>query len=216
MTVHRFTDFLVNEVDLDHQVVHIKSLGLPESKKGKTASALAEEITDASVRENADIWGNDTNEQAGSSKTRQSDSTVVPSVGKEDEGGAVADDEVTWDDTFESSLSPFLSESSLVELKLMYLEGSDPPRTSDSGWTSRVHKKSGDVEVIEQEVLPRQEEAPYSSDKRRGKNENARGRGGRQKGRGLRSQGSKQEDHRKVLSEVCLPAGRYITSHTET
>ena len=197
--------------------MHIKSLGLPESKKDKTTSlVLAEEVADVSTRETTDIQGNDTNEQAGSSKIHQSDSTVVPNEGEEHEGGVSANNEVTWDDTFESSLSPFFSESSIVELKTMYLEGPEPPRVSDNGWVSRVHKKSEDVEISEQQVLPNQENRPYSSDKKRGKNENARGRNGRHRGRGGRSQSSEREDHRKVLSEVYYSASdRFITSHTQ-
>ena len=182
--------------------MHIKSLGLPESKKDKTTSSVpAEEITEASTREVTD-------EQAGPSKISQSDDTVVLNVG-ERESEVVADDEVTWDDTFESSLSPFLPESSLVDLKKMYLEGPEPPRISDSGWVSRLHNKSDDVEISEQVALPQQDSGLQSSDTKRGKHQNARGGRGRQRGRGGRSQGSEREDHRKVLSEVCYLAGQF-------
>lgn len=207
LTAHRFTDFLVNEVDLDHQVVHIKSLGLPESKKDKTASSVvAEESIDTSTREVTDVQGSTTSEQAGSSNIRQSDDTVVPNVGGEEHESEVAvDDEVSWDDTFESSLSPFLSESSIVELKKMYLDGPEPPRVSDNGWVSKVHKISEDVGISEQD----QATGVQSSNTRRGKNRDARGGRGRQRGRGGRSQGNEREDHRKVLSEVCHLAGQF-------
>jgi tRNA pseudouridine13 synthase len=182
--------------------VHIKSLGLPESKKDKTASSvLAEAVTDASTREATD-------EQAGPSKIRQPDDTVVPNVG-ERESKVVADDEVTWDNTFESSLSPFLPESSLVDLKKMYIEGPEPPRVSDSGWVSRLHNKSEDVEISEQDALPHQDSGLQSSDSKRGKHQNTRGGRGRQRDRGGRSQGSEREDHRKVLSEVCYLARQF-------
>ena len=127
----------------------------------------------------------------------------------ERESEVVADDEVTWDDTFESSLSPFLPESSLVDLKKMYLEGPEPPRISDSGWVSRLHNKSDDVEISERVALPQQDSGLQSSDTKRGKHQNARGGRGRQRGRGGRSQGSEREDHRKVLSEVCYLAGQF-------
>lgn len=197
---------MVNEVDLDHQVVHIKSLGLPESKKDKAASSVVtEESIDASTREATDIQVSDTNEQAGSSKIRQSDNTIVPNAGSEEHEGGVVDDEVTWDDTFESSLSPFLSESSIVQLKTMYLEGPEPPRVSDNGYASRVQKKSEDVDIPERH----QDNELQSSDTRWGKDRNARGGRGRQRGRGNRSQANEREDHRKVLSEVCHLAGQF-------
>lgn len=214
LIVRRFTDFLVNEVDLDHQVVYIKSLGLPESKKDKsTLSILAAETADASTRKTTDVQGNDTNEQAGSSKIRWSDNTAVLGVGEEHED-VVVDDQVIWNDTFEPSLSPFLSESSIAELRTMYLEGPEPPRVSDNGWVGIVHKESEDVEISEQEVIRNQENAPYSSDNKRGKRQNARGGNRRQRGRGGRSQGSGREDHRHILSEVCNSAGPfYYFSH---
>ncbi|KAG6378689.1 hypothetical protein JVT61DRAFT_12960 [Boletus reticuloceps] len=116
----------------------------------------------------------DTNEQAGPSKIRQSNNSVVPNVGEEHV--SVADDEVIWDETFESSLSPFLSEASIVELKKMYLEGPEPPRVSDSGW-SRVHTQSEDVEISEQGALPHQDNVVQSSNTKRGKHQNRDGRG---------------------------------------
>ena len=201
MTARRFTDFLVNEVDLDHQVVHIKSLALPESKKEKDkTSVLAGEVADTSTGEITQD-----NAQAESSKIHQPDSTVAPNAGEQQQ--QAADEEVTWDDTFESSLSPFLSESSIVELKIMYLEGPEPPRASDNGWMSRVHTKSDDVETSEQWVLSKN--GPSSSDKMRGKGGNTRGRRGRQKGRGGCSQGSGREDSRQVSSEVCHSTGPF-------
>jgi len=191
--------------------VHIKSLGLPESKKDKAASS--EEITDALIPEVTGIQENDANERAGPSIVRQSD-TGTPSVAEEHEN-KVADDEVIWNDTFESLLSPFLSEALIVELKKMFLEGPEPPRVSDNGWVSRVHKKSEDVEISEQDALPHQDIAPKSSDTKRGKHQNARGGRGRQRGRGGHSQGTERDDHRRVLSEVCHLAGQFCLPLTQ-
>lgn len=180
--------------------MHIKSLGLPAPKKDKAA----EDTADASTQEVTDIQDGDTNEQGGSTKTRQSENAVASNIGEERE--RQADDEVTWDDTFESSLTPFLSEASIAELKKMYLEGPEPPRISDSGWESRVHKKSEDVEIAEQDAPPQQDSGIQSPTAKRGKNRGVRGR---QRGRGGRSQGSEREDYRKVLSEVCHLAGQF-------
>lgn len=189
--------------------MHIKSLGLPESKKDKAASlVLAEETVDASTPVATGVQDSDTNERAGPSTVRQSD-TATPSIAKEHENEMVADDEVTWDDAFESSLSPFLSEALIVELKKMFLEGPEPPRVSDKGWTSRMHKKSEDVDISEQDALPHQDIVLQSSDTKRGKHQNARGGRGRQRGRGGHTQGTERDDRRSVLSKVCHLAGQF-------
>ncbi|KAG1755584.1 tRNA pseudouridine synthase D [Suillus lakei] len=143
----RFTDFLVFEVNQDHQVIHLKSLDMPESssKKGKA--------------------------------------------------------DTPWNDRFTDKLTPYLSEASINQLKMMFLEGREPPRLTDSGWGGRVTKTTEDEEV----------DVSQSEDTgKRGKNRGGRGgrgdrgdrggRGGRGRGRGGR-QGGEREDNRKVLSE---------------
>lgn len=146
-------------------MVRIKSLGLPESKKDKAApSGLADEIPGASTSQDAtDAQGDDTTELAG-----QSNVTVKPLVSEEHESEAAAaageDSEVTWDDTFESSLLPFLSASSIAELKKMYLEGPEPPRISDSGWVGRAQQKPEDLETPEQDIPSHQDNGPQPQD----------------------------------------------------
>lgn len=184
--------------------MHIKSLSLPESKKDKTA----EDPTDASIRGVTNVQDSDTNQQAGPSKIHPSDHTTAPNIGQEHESEVVADDEVTWDETFELSLSSFLSETSIAQLKQMYLDGPEPPRVSDNGWVNKVHKKSEDVEISEQDAPPHQDSGIRPSDTRREKHQHSRGGRGRQRGRGGRSQGSEREDNRKVLSEVCHLVGQ--------
>ncbi|KAF9226574.1 tRNA pseudouridine synthase D [Gyrodon lividus] len=196
----RFTDFLVYEVDLDHQVVHIKSLDMPESspkKEKASGSKSVEEITEHGLLQPTT---NDQHGDAGAEHTKSSQ-TIQPStqlVGDEQEEEPSAIDEIAWDDSFETSLSPFLSEASIAQLKNMYLEGPEPPRLTDGGWGSRVQKRSEDVEMTDQGG---ESDSPQSG-AGRGKNRMSRGgRGGRQRGRGGRSQGGEREDHRKVSSE---------------
>ncbi|KAF9247319.1 tRNA pseudouridine synthase D [Melanogaster broomeanus] len=185
----RFTDFLVYEVDLDHHVVHIKSLDMPDSspKKDKaTGSKPAEETTEHGSPQSAT---NDKNGDAGtahaeSSQTVQSSTQPV---------GEAQDEE----------LSAIDEGASISQLKMMYLEGPEPPRVSDSGWGNKVTKSSEDVEMTDEGPSTQPEDDSQKSGAGRGKNRNVRGGKGRgQRGRGGRSRGGEREDHRKVLSEV--------------
>ncbi|KAH7887645.1 tRNA pseudouridine synthase D [Phlebopus sp. FC_14] len=198
----RFTDFLVNEVDLDHQVVHIKSLDKPASspKKEKTSEITPEQTsTDGPLP--AASGGPSTQADAGPSESSKVTLPEAPSaLSGNDE--ATLNDEVVWDDQFVKLLSPFLSETSVAQLKEMYLEGPEPLRVSDSGWGGRVAKGSDNNEPAERgkqgtsQTL--ESDTRSSSARNRGKDRNTRrGRGGRQSGRSQ----VEREDNRKVLSE---------------
>ncbi|KAF8845835.1 tRNA pseudouridine synthase D [Paxillus ammoniavirescens] len=197
----RFTDFLVYEVDLDHRVVHIKSLDMPESSPKKEKAPGSEPAEETIERGLPQLATNDQHDDAGtghagSSQTVQSSTQPICD---EKEGESSAVDEVAWGASFDTSLAPFLSEASIAQLKNMYLEGPEPPRVTDSGWGGKVSKRSEDIEMTDQ---GQPEGNSEESSAGRGKNRNARGgRGGRQRGRGGRSQGGEREDHRKVLSE---------------
>ncbi|KIJ70068.1 hypothetical protein HYDPIDRAFT_23214 [Hydnomerulius pinastri MD-312] len=206
----RFTDFLVYEVDLDHHVVHIKSLDMPESspKKDKASGSKPSEETPEDGP--SEIPSEVPAEQAGttpaeSSQNVQSESSSAQPANVKQEEDTAAADEAAWDDGFVTALSPFLSETSITKLKEMYLEGPEPPRVSDSGWGSRVPQSSEDVEMTDQAASVQPEDDSQKSNSGRGKGRDSRGGrgggGGRGRGRGGRSQGSEREDRRKVLSE---------------
>lgn len=91
---------------------------------------------------------------------RTSRSTLVSEEHESEAAAAGEVSEVTWDDTFESSLLPFLSASSIAELKKMYLEGPEPPRISDSGWVGRAQQKPEDLETPEQDIPSHQDNGP--------------------------------------------------------
>src|SRR6202021_114778 len=48
-----------------------------------------------------------------------------------------------WPERFDAILQPFLSQDAILELKKMYLEGPEPPRQSDKGWTGRQSTTMG-------------------------------------------------------------------------
>ena len=100
-----------------------------------------------------------------------------------------------WPERFTTALTPFLSPESLEKLKEIYIQGSEPPRVSDSGWATKQAASENPTEGVP--AVPAVPE-PESS-RGRGRGRGGRGaRGGRGGGRG----GPTREDSRKVVSEV--------------
>ncbi|KAF5390713.1 hypothetical protein D9757_002685 [Collybiopsis confluens] len=169
----RFTDFLVNEVDLDGNVLHLKSLAMPEStKKDDTRSST---IADEPVIED------------------QKEELVAPKSSDIEEG--------PWPESFNLKLTPYLSETAIAQLKEMFLQGPEPPRIPDGGWGGRTAKTS--AEDLPENPPPSAQEPsePPPKTSERGKRERGRGRrGGRGGGRATEGT-SRREDNRKVISE---------------
>ncbi|KAG2077310.1 tRNA pseudouridine synthase D [Suillus decipiens] len=196
----RFTDFLVFEVNQDNQVIHLKSLDMPESSskkgKGNDEGSSSTAVAEASMAQPQELVTNP------ESNTAEEPSADTEAKGKDDSTPA----DTPWNDQFTEKLAPYLSEASIGQLKTMFLEGREPPRVTDSGWGGRLTKTTeGSIETLD--AVKPSEEADTSQDDdtvKRGKNRGGRGdrggRGGRGRGRGGR-QGGDREDHRKVLSE---------------
>ncbi|KAG2056320.1 tRNA pseudouridine synthase D [Suillus hirtellus] len=206
----RFTDFLVFEVNQDHQVIHLKSLDMPESssKKGKGTNEGSSSTTDAG----ASIAQPQEPVTSAASNTVEELSTSTEAKDKDDSTPA----DIPWNDQFTEKLAPYLSEASIDQLKTMFLEGREPPRVTDSGWGSRLIKTTEDSTETPDAAKPSEEVDALQSDDtaKRGKNRSGRGdrggRGGRGRGRGGR-QGGEREDHRKVLSEpICSKTDRTV------
>ncbi|EGO02191.1 hypothetical protein SERLA73DRAFT_48912 [Serpula lacrymans var. lacrymans S7.3] len=116
----RFTDFLVYEVDLDYKVVHIKSLEMAESSQKKNEPAVQE--------------------AAGTGSTKDEEQITVEGV----EASKSDEPEQSWGERHGGLLAPYMSEDAIIQLKQMYLEGPEPPRTSDNGWESKRTKPTED------------------------------------------------------------------------
>lgn len=192
------------EVNQDHQVIHLKSLDMPESssKKGKGTNEGSSSTADTG----ASIAQPQEPVTSAESNTVEELSTSTEAKDKDDSTPA----DIPWNDQFTEKLAPYLSEASIDQLKTMFLEGREPPRVTDSGWGSRLIKTTEDSAETPDAAKPSEEVDALQSDDtaKRGKNSSGRGdrggrggRGGRGRGRGGR-QGGEREDHRKVLSEV--------------
>lgn len=207
--IHRFTDFLVYEVDLDHNVIHIKSLDMPESsKKEKVVHAPASttepleilsappiENTPMEVEEPSSETPNIGSEAIFPSEVPSETETSTRKKGKDKDKKAGPVE--PWPGHFNTALKPFFSEEGITEVKKMFLEGPEPPRISDSGWGGR---RAGNSEGESTSAL---ETAPEPEKEERERRGGRGGRGGRA-GRGDRGgrSGGMKEDHRKVLSNV--------------
>lgn len=166
------------EVDLDGNVVHIKSLEMPESSK-KTKAAPGETGPDTPAEAGPDADAMDTtgdattaaqpeaqpmdvestisqpaaSEPATSVPTDEATAALedksIPAVSAADETPAEpAQPEDPWPERFSTTLSSYFSEDSLAALKKMYLEGPEPPFVSDDGWSGRQQKEGADGEPI--------------------------------------------------------------------
>ncbi|KAF5322361.1 hypothetical protein D9619_000795 [Psilocybe cf. subviscida] len=189
----RFTDFLVFEVDQGSNVIHLKSLGKPETPKKDAeeekapAETASEDVTmaDAPAAAAQDI----------STATADPGAPTTPAV----PALKVSTKEEPWPEHFNETLSPFLNEDAITSLKAIFLEGPEPPRVSDSGWGGRVPTSADAETPAEPAPEPVAEEEPA-----RGGRDNKRGRGGKRSGRGGRGGGRggamTREDTRKVVS----------------
>ena len=196
LTVRRFTDFLVYEVDQDSNVVHIKSLGMPPppEKKAKNVGEPASE-----VNANADApLGEPTVKEEGAEAELGTGTSPEALDKAPGESSKQASSTEPWPDSFTTRLSPFLSTEKIEEVKKMFLEGPEPPFVSDTGWSGRQAAKAtesgGPSSInVEENVETRKENGGKRGSSKRGRDRGGRGRGG---GRSVR------EDRRKVTSEV--------------
>ncbi|THG97146.1 hypothetical protein EW026_g4807 [Hermanssonia centrifuga] len=133
----RFTDFLVFEVDLDSNVIHLKSLEKPESSPQKKPVVVETKIA-TEVDSSNSIDFSSTPDVEKTEKTQPSEGvTSVSKDSKTEEGtGKTTDvkpnEEIStesepWPERFTTALKPFLSEDLIDRVKNLYLEGPEPP-----------------------------------------------------------------------------------------
>ncbi|GBE79670.1 pseudouridine synthase [Sparassis latifolia] len=208
----RFTDFLVFEVDLESQVIHLKSLGKPESSpKSKSDAKVTEPLSPEASTSSAGprSVSNGSAIKSEAAEVATDEETIppnkdIPAAATEDIGEteSTSQDQDSLPERITKALSPFLSEEAIIRVRELYQEGPEPPFVSDSGWGGRQAKQSNDEEKPENVEMPtelQQEESGRSGRGRRGRDRGGRsgrgGRGGRGGGRGGR------EDHRRVLTD---------------
>ncbi|KAF8897636.1 pseudouridine synthase [Infundibulicybe gibba] len=198
----RFTDFLVYEVDLDGNVIHIKSLGKPDSPKQQPPP----EAPPAALT--APEAGDDAMEGVESTVTPEPMVEKRPRETEINEAKKTTDGQIEpkvpqepWPEHFTTKLAEFLSADAIANVKQIYLEGPEPPRVSDSGWGARSSKSEGDGDAQTPLDEADHTEGDKISEEGRGKGRRG-GRGGRRgRGGGRGGRQEVREDHRKVLSD---------------
>ena len=200
---NRFTDFLVYEIDLDGNTLHLKTLENPVSLKKENESQA-----DSSGTSKAEGDVMDGIEDSASIKTEKilevEDTPNLHATTMTQEGKSQVEEPTPqpsrtepWPEHFTTTLASFLSEEVIGQVKHMFLEGPEPPRVSDNGWGTRVAKPSAEDDIL----VPTLEEQDKTDIRKRGKDRGGRGSRGGRGGKGGRGAGSR-EDHRKVLSDV--------------
>ncbi|KAF7977463.1 hypothetical protein HWV62_3649 [Athelia sp. TMB] len=197
----RFTDFLVYEVDLDYNVIHIKSLDMPEPSPKKEEKLAPPETgsVELPVEVPAQTVASYQEPPMVHAESVSATESISVSAGQtQDKAKAPEASTEPWPATFDTTLKPFLSEDAITQLKKIFLEGPEPPRVTDSGWGTRLATNPESAEGSTTPAPPQEE--PPAEKQARGRRGRERGtRGGRGGGRGGRAGGAR-EDTRKVLS----------------
>lgn len=209
--MHRFTDFLVYEVNEDSEVVHVKSLEMPHSERKKEKVEPPEDQAADTADPEAGGSAVDVVHTEAQVGTASGESSTIQTSTKP------VDEDVGWTSQFDETLGPYLTEPVIAQLRQLFEEGPEPPFVSDSGWAGRQ------VKVADSSLDNPTSEAPSEShaeaedgdlEKPGNSRGNKRGRGrGRDRGgsRGGRGRGGGgrggvgRVDNRKVISDVRSP-----------
>ena len=210
---------MVFEVDLDGNVVHVKSLDKPESSRKKdesrpeSSSAVQGATNTDEHSRNKGVAVEDVTAEQISIET--GDTLTAEGGITEDQASvsaplATSQDDEPWPEHFDNTLKPYLSDLVLAKVKALVLEGPEPPLVSDSGWGGRQAKQVAPAEDEDASTSQGRsvEENISTINTERGRRGRDRGGRGRRGGRGGRGgvQSSWREDNRKVLSDVCNTA----------
>ncbi|KAF8914000.1 pseudouridine synthase [Gymnopilus junonius] len=168
----RFTDFLVYEVDQDSNVIHLKNLAMPESQKKE--KAVTE--TPATEQQSAAL-ALVTEAENATAKDNAEKGTAIASESNPNQHNATGQEKEPWPEHFNTSLSTFLDEEKVLQLRAMYLEGPEPPRVSDSGWAGRIPGSRAEDAAASEDISQIEEKS--GRDERRGRGGRRGGRGGR-------------------------------------
>ncbi|KAI6047420.1 pseudouridine synthase [Pisolithus marmoratus] len=126
----RFTDFLVFEVDQDHQVVHLKTLDKPASSK-KDQNLLSQNVP-AEVPLEIEALPSTATEKDGVEDVKIRQSSQITHTSTLASHESIPSNQEAWANAVVSSLSPYFSDESIAQVQKMFLEGPEPPRVSDN------------------------------------------------------------------------------------
>jgi len=217
LTRFRFTDFLVNEVGLDGEVLRLKSIGKPvdpfevpkDKSKGKEKQKEKEETKpDTEVKPSAP------EPEAVKEESKEDVVEETPETDEDLPESLRFAPLPLWTTATTRALRPTFSDESIAKLYALLVEGKEPPPKVDSGWGTRKARVETAVGNEEAALNVNEEDAANGSAPSAGSGggrgqgrDRGRGRGGRGGRGGGRAGDNGQwsaatKDDREVLSQV--------------
>lgn len=185
VTDDSFSDFLVNEISLSGEVLHLRDIGIPPEVEQPEESSEAAAVPSTEGNQNetsADSQG----AADGSSAACDGSAATLPT---ELEFAEHAD----WPSATTVELRRHFSDDTIVALRRLFDEGRTPPPRQDSGWGSREKQRTEQVNEEEQAMNVGADPRPSQG----------RGRGSGRGGRGgSNSNPFSARDSREVVTQV--------------
>jgi tRNA pseudouridine13 synthase len=209
----RFTDFLVNEVGLDGEVLRLKSIGKPVDPYDVPKDKSKGKEKDKEKEKPEAVAAPSTSEPEAVKEEPKQEAVQAEIANDEDLPESLRFKPLPlWTASTTRALRPTFSDESIAKLYALLVEGKEPPPKVDSGWGTRKAR----VEVAvgnEEAALNVNEEdaanasAPSAGGGRGQGRDRGRGRGGRGGRGGGRAGDNGQwsnatKDDREVLSQV--------------
>ncbi|KAF8591414.1 pseudouridine synthase [Ramaria rubella] len=212
----RFTDFLVYEVDIQGEVVHLKEIEEPPIRGTDIEEAL--DAQDPSIYSSAAVslehqkYKPSQDERPAMNLQDASPETARVIMTAEGEKpttpDTTAEENVSWPHKFTEALVPLLPSIAIEQLKEMFLQGPEPPFIRDNGWSRQPPTDGADTDVTAEtfnwEVdgpQPAPEEKTSRGKKGKEKDGRTRGKGSRGTRGTPGGRANGREDPRKVLSD---------------
>ncbi|AFR94528.1 tRNA pseudouridine13 synthase [Cryptococcus neoformans C23] len=216
----RFTDFLVNEIGLDGEVLHLKDISKPQEpgskEKDKEAAAVTEEEA-----------ANDQTDSAIETAPQTEESEATVDLPENLRFAA----HPQWSTSTTLKLRPHFTDETIISLHQLVEQGKDAPPKGDSGWGGRKKDTGSASEEIAkgEEEKEEGEEAAFNDSTNKGRGQGRdRGRGrGKDRGRGRGGRGGRgggrnadsgswwltYEDEREVLSQPVTSKEERAAAH---
>lgn len=193
-----FTDFLVNEISLSGQVLHLHDIGIPpeleQPDEVPVAAVLSPHKGSNTLSASADT--------AASEKEEGGDTTCKDDLSASLPDELQFEDHPDWNTSTTVGLQKHFSDETIIALRKLFDEGRNPPPRQDSGWASRQKQRTEQVNEEEQAMNLATDAQPSQG----------RGRGnGRSGGTGPSSNPFKAKDSREVVTQVRVFCTRQLT-----
>lgn len=186
---YRFTDFLVNEISLSGEVLHLRDIGIPPDVEQLEEGTSQTSAPDVESKPSASATGDAVAPQEGGDESQPVIDDTAASLPAE----LQFEEHVDWQAATTTGLRKHFSDETILALRRLFDEGRTPPPRQDSGWGSREKRRSEQVNEEEQAMNVGTDARPSQG----------RGRGAGRGGRAApNSNPFKANDSREVVTQV--------------